>query len=95
MMNPEKRITEFAFKPIEDVYAWLQQFPHLTVRMQGDRTLHVQHESGFSCAVIPGNPIDQGLALAFAVLGPFWIYAAPNLPESIDKEWHRRKKEEA
>ena len=93
MIDPTGRLVEMAFADIDAVDAWLRQFPHLTVTRYED-SLIARHENGFTAGFGPLQPLDAGIALAFAVLGPLWMFAVPKLIDRINRELKRRKIDE-
>lgn len=88
--NPTDRLVEMAFSDIDAVHKWLSQFPHLTVTRHEDSII-VRHENGFTAGFGLLRPLDAGIALAFAVLGPHWMWVVPKLIDRISAELKRRK----
>lgn len=88
--NPTDRLVEMAFSDLNTVHAWMSQFPHLTVTRHEDSII-ARHENGFTAGFGPLAPLDAGIALAFAVLGPHWMFVVPKLIDRISAELKRRK----
>ena len=90
--NPTDRLVEMAFADIDTVHEWLSRFPFLAVTRHEDSII-VRHEDGFTAGFGPLQPLDAGIALAFAVMGQFWMFAVPDLMKRINEELKCRKLE--
>lgn len=90
--NPTDRLCEMAFADIDTVHEWLSRFPFLTVTRHEDSII-IRHEDGFTAGFGPLQPLDAGIALGFAVMGQYWMFAVPDLMKKIHEELKRRKVE--
>jgi hypothetical protein len=88
--DPTARLVDMAFADLDTVEAWMRRFPHLTVTRY-ENSIIARHEDGFTAGFGPLQPLDAGIALAFAVLGPYWMFVVPKLIDKIHKELKRRK----
>ena len=88
--DPTGRLVEMAFADIDTVETWMRRFPHLTVTRYEDSII-ARHEDGFTAGFGPLQPLDAGIALAFAVIGPYWMFVVPKLIKQISEELKRRK----
>jgi hypothetical protein len=90
MTDPTSRLVEMAFASLDEVDAWLRGFPDLSVSRQAEALIIRNKYTKFIAGFGQLAPIDAGIALALAVVGPYWSFALPTLINDINNELKRR-----
>lgn len=86
----EQRILELAFTPIPELPPQLRR---LGLQCQLTDSEEILIDNGFMrVGFCETDPVSKAIQLGFAIAGPLWASALPNLLPEVKKEWKIRSK---